>query len=503
MRSRQFVTPHRRIDLKESVASRIAECLEANRQGKEATVSGYSSDKFVQMDSVQKLLRFLSRPCADQGAESFESVEESLHDLTCAMEAELLGAELARHDESAKEISLNGVLYRWKSSNGMTYQAACGEVRITRSVYVPRGSDGGRAVCPLELRAGIIESWTPRAARIMTKSVALMTPAEASSLLGEIGGLNPSTSSLDRLPKEVSEKWEAQRVEFEAEVRSEETVSPYAVTMVISLDGVLAPMKGTGRRETRAAEGKQAKGPAGYREVGCGTVSLYDADGERLETKRFARMPEPNKKTLKQQLTAEARSIMATMPGLTVLFVCDGAVDNWTFVEDLKRELGIDDIHEVLDAFHVLERIKKALDTYHGEGSPKSKGVFEELRETLIEQEDGIKTVLRALRYRRNKCRGNKRRIIEEQIQYLQRHQHLMPYAALRKQKLPIGSGVVEAACKTLVTQRLKRSGMSWGHEGGQAVITLRALIQSGRWESAWRLIANEYVVAVDDNRAA
>ncbi|HKY31488.1 MAG TPA: hypothetical protein VJV23_03045, partial [Candidatus Polarisedimenticolia bacterium] len=51
----------------------------------------------------------------------------------------------------------------------------------------------------------------------------------------------------------------------------------------------------------------------------------------------------------------------------------------------------------------------------------------------------------------------------------------------------------VEAACKTLVTQRLKRSGMRWRHEGGQAILTLRALCQSDRFERGWNLLATTY----------
>ena len=68
-----------------------------------------------------------------------------------------------------------------------------------------------------------------------------------------------------------------------------------------------------------------------------------------------------------------------------------------------------------------------------------------------------------------------------------------MRYASLRAQHLPIGSGVVEAACKTLVSQRVKRSGMRWRTAGGQAILTLRALCQSERFERAWSLLGETY----------
>jgi hypothetical protein len=68
-----------------------------------------------------------------------------------------------------------------------------------------------------------------------------------------------------------------------------------------------------------------------------------------------------------------------------------------------------------------------------------------------------------------------------------------MHYALYLQQGWPIGSGVVEAACKTLVTQRMKQSGMSWGQRGGQAILTLRSLIQSDRWNQAWPLVRTSF----------
>jgi hypothetical protein len=71
-----------------------------------------------------------------------------------------------------------------------------------------------------------------------------------------------------------------------------------------------------------------------------------------------------------------------------------------------------------------------------------------------------------------------------------------MDYAAYQARGLPIGSGRVEAACKTLATQRLKRSGMSW-RDGKQAILTIRSLQQSGRWSAAWGLLSAHFRVPV------
>ena len=63
----------------------------------------------------------------------------------------------------------------------------------------------------------------------------------------------------------------------------------------------------------------------------------------------------------------------------------------------------------------------------------------------------------------------------------------MMDYATQVNKQLPIGSGVTEAACKTLVKQRLCGSGMRWKDKGAKVILSLRALVQSkGRWQQFW-----------------
>jgi hypothetical protein len=99
--------------------------------------------------------------------------------------------------------------------------------------------------------------------------------------------------------------------------------------------------------------------------------------------------------------------------------------------------------------------------------------------------------VIRALVYLKGK--HPRRRRIAQVLGYFRRHRHRMRYAELRGRHLPIGSGVIEAACKTLASQRLKRSGMRWCHAGGQAILTLRALVQSERFEQGWAMLSATY----------
>ena len=97
------------------------------------------------------------------------------------------------------------------------------------------------------------------------------------------------------------------------------------------------------------------------------------------------------------------------------------------------------------------------------------------------------------MRYQRDQARTNKRKRLQAELTYFRNQRHRMRYAEFIRQGLPIASGVMEASCKTLVTQRLKRSGMAWAMPGGQAILTLRSLIQSNRWPPAWDLLRADF----------
>jgi len=460
------------------------------------------SDVFLHSSSAQRIAEFIQQRRASWAAQTdlaevgqFENFEQDLHTLIMALECELVSEELARYDIQAPDIEVAGQAYRCSVSLPETYLTAAGRVTVQRHLYHPVDAKGP-GICPLELRSGIIAGYfTPRAARQGAFAMAHLTPGESAAMFGELGNMQPSRSSLDRLTKVLSPHWESQRVSWEGQLRQTETVPAAATVMAISVDGVLAPMRGADQPAPAAPPGKHASGPSGYKEVGCGTVTLYDPAAERLQTVRYARMPEGKKATLQHQLETEVASILALQPTLRRVHLADGAKDNWRLLVDLESQLPAPAQAplEIVDFYHACEHLKTGCDAAWGESTQASQTYFERLKTWLKESENGAERVIRTLRFQWSLASGPKQKRLEGELTYFRNQQARMHYAEYLRLHLPIASGVMEAACKTLVTQRLKRSGMAWTHAGGQAILTLRSLIQSNRWRSAWSLLSADF----------
>ena len=424
----------------------------------------------------------------------FAAFERDLHSRVMALEREVLAEEFAQADVTADAIEVGGTVYRRVVRCEDTYVTAAGPVRVERSLYKDRTREDEHSICPMELRLGIIEArWTPLAAELATWVVSQLTPASAAELFARVGNMTPSKSSLDRLPKQLLRVTEVDREAFEAALRKDELVPENTAVVAVSLDGVLAPMKDGERQDKRAdaaAAGKLTKGPAGYREVGCGTISMYDADGDLLRVVRMARMPEEKKATLKAMLQAELSAVFKQRPALRLVKLADGAKDNWTF---LSGALPAGD--EILDFYHAAEHLSAAMGAAYGEGTIGARHQFELKRHVLRHDDNGAEAVIRSLAYLARKHPGAAK--IRTVLEYFRNNRGRMLYAKAAAENLPIGSGVVEAACKTLVAQRLKLSGMRWSNDGGQAILNLRAWQQSDRFDSAWALMAAQYKAEV------
>ena len=406
----------------------------------------------------QRVQALLKRHEASQEL-GFEELEHELHALFTHAECAATSEALERHDVDLPHVFIDAEKHHRAHRCEKTYLCAVGPVTAMRTLY--RARPGERAVAAMERKVGIVEGyWTPHAARQGAMLTAHLVPREAEEVLGVLGNMTPSKSSLDRLPKALSARWEAQRPQFEARVREETLeVADTACTVAVSLDGVMAPMK---------------TGGGGYREASCASVRCTARESSPV---RMARMPEsPRPWWARRSRRCWVR------PDLRL----PRSERQLTFLSRVLPE-GV----ELIDFFHAAQHLSDAFDAAYGANDPKAVAQFEKYRHLLRYDDDGVAQVIRALRHLRSKHPECER--IAQVLGYFRNNRHRMGYAEAKGQGLPIGSGVVEATCKTLVTERLKRSGMRWSERGGQAILTLRALLQSHRFESGWSLLLQTY----------
>jgi hypothetical protein len=441
------------------------------------------------LDGIRKFLDTHAM-AGKTGAREFYDFEKALHERLLEAEREIVADVMAASDVDADAIEVEGRVLRRVLRSSQTYMTACGEVEVERWLYKDRADPTAHALAALDLRLGIVEGfWTTRAAEHASWVVTQMTPKKAEDLFARVGNMEPSKSSLDRLPKAMGERWEQQREEFEQVLREALVVPEGTRTITVSIDGVLAPIDGgnspTKVRSTAAAEGRQSKGPAGYREIGCATLAFCDEEGDLLSAIRFGRAPEPKKLALKDTLRRDLAHVLAQRPDLRLCKVTDAGNDNWEFCDSLPEG------PTILDFYHATEHLAAAIAAVHGDGTMTTRHKLESLRERLLLEDDGVDAVISALVYL--KRRNPKTKRVAEVLSYFRKNRHRMHYAKWKREGFMIGSGVVEAACKTLVAQRLKLSGMRWSSHGAQAILTMRGWDQSERFDEAWALVAATY----------
>jgi len=364
-----------------------------------------------------------------------------------------------------------------------------GWVETKRPLF--RKTRNGATRCLVAERANLVHGkWTPRAAKAASIATTELSFERSEQFFEQMGGMAPCKTLLIGLDRFLSDLWEADREQHEQQVREAAAIPTEAVACAVSLDGVMINMVGSDRAEKKAqakAAGKAAKGPSGHKEASVGVLSFYNADGDRLATWRMGRMPEPDKATTKAWVEAELTHVRDQRPDLKVLAAADGAANNWTYLESLEPD------EQVVDYYHTTEHLHRHLSLANGASTLDTQEKFREMKGTLLEEKGGAKIVFAELRRLQESAgtlpKSATKKTGKRQPTFFERHHERMNYAELRERNLPIGTGVTEGTCRYLVVDRLRRSGMAWSEAGGQAVMTLRSLAVSDRYDAAWTVL--------------
>jgi hypothetical protein len=425
---------------------------------------------------------------------SFIDIEKNIVSVFMQAAAETIGHCLSAYDMDCPSIEYQGRQYDINSKNELEYFTAAGKVKVSRSLY--RNRFLKNSICPLNLNAGIIENnWTAQAAKIATFGTAEMSPYTAERLFKEMGGMCPSKSSLDRLPKKLHNTLEYNREHICSEMREQTSIPGEAVKIGLSLDGVHVPIqklkgksryrRSSGFTETRGCYFLIDDDYSTYKEASCGTVSYFDEEGRLLRTQYYGRMPEERKVKLKNLLEKHVKEDLKLRPDLELVAIADGAKDNWTYIDTT-----FPDAVKVLNFYHAAEHLKKAIDILFTDGK-QALDLFEKYRSILRHSKKGINIVIDFLESQYDSNLNHE--ILLREINYFKSNALRCNYAEHADNNRPIGSGIVESACKTLVTKRLKCSGMAWRWKGGQAILNFRSHLKSNLFDQLWNVIYGMY----------
>jgi len=403
-------------------------------------------------------------PLSGSMLQAEEAIQDGLN------EVGLLATEekLKQFDTDGSPIHLGSVRMTSKGQFAQDYETPYGTASVLRHVY--QTSEGGKTFCPLEENARMVLNATPKFAKLVSYKYA---EAGADAVVDDLQECHHRTIS-KRYVKSLGD-----------------TVGTYAVAKEETWDYALPDFERPCASIAIGVDGTcmllQAEG---WRVAMTGTIAFYDAQGERLHTIYSGATPEYGKEKFHTKFRREVERVKEAYPNVPYLGLGDGAADNWSYLKPMTD-------HQTLDFYHASEYVGKAAAVmFKGKGARNKE-----------EREAWLGDQLHQLKHKRGAA-GRLFSLLEEYVSttvlkntedattmlatitYLQNQKGRMNYSYSVERNWPIGSGVTEAACKTLIKQRLCKSGSRWKDDGALAVLSIRALrLTPGRWHEFWHNI--------------
>jgi hypothetical protein len=402
---------------------------------------------------------------------------------------------LESYDRPEPQLEHQGQTLRYKVVSPKTFLTSLGTITLQRRLY--QADAGGLSYVPLDHRWDMAGHFAVEEVRqAVCFALAHMTAGEAEPLLRLCSLFQPSATAIQHIVDKVSAEIEPHREPWDTTIRAR--VEPPAETKVLvaSLDGTNVLLREPGVRRGRPQERPRGEPDepknATYKNAMVGTISFYGAvpagtEGpERLRSLYTARMPQEGALTFKQDFERQLAIVEKPLdPRVCKVLLCDGHRVLWNYADHQAR---FDDYEKLVDFYHTDEHLSHAAEALFGKHSGAAQRWYEKYRGVLLEQDDGVRSVRRSLAYygRTRRRSADRRQALGTERTFFRRNQHRMAYASFRRRGLPIGSGPVEAACKSIVKTRLCRSGMRWSREGGQRILNFRCYAKSGLWNEFW-----------------
>lgn len=428
--------------------------------------------------------------------ESAHGVTEGIQQAIAAVGRAAFGAYLEAKEEKEDVVAVGGETFRFKYRWKKQFHTLWGAMAIERGIY--QNASDTKTFVPLDAAWGMKDEFmTMEVREAVAFSSAHVTPEETHALLEKSALFHPHPTQIKRCLEKMGDRITAHRGELDEQIRQDEPVPERTRVLAASLDGANVLLNEPGVKKGRPAErptgDKAQTTKTSYHNAMVGSVSFYGEVPEgakspqRLAARYTSHMPEECAPSFKEKFEAELAAAEQKLPGEVIkVLVCDGARPLWNYIEQNRQ---FDGYEKIIDYWHSLEHLSLAAEALFGKGSNEAADWYGKYAKKLKEEDNGARSVLHSMDYFEKTRRLSKsaRKDLATQRTFFRRNCGKMDYAGFRRRGLPIGSGPVEAACKTLIKARLCRSGMRWSRQGGQRILDLRTYVKSNRWNAFWK----------------
>lgn len=343
------------------------------------------------------------------------------------------------------------------------------------------------SIFPLEMLLGLNHGATPALVDWLGRKMAEAGATQQrvlQQLRAELGvsmGVKRLRACVDQLSAAMSELRQAHQVEALLESLDQASKSRGSRKPVLSVgrDGITLRQHQYGFFEVATAA----------------TISVYDRAGKRLTTVYLAWPPELGQATMDSMLTELLRECFDRWHGPLprLAYVADSGSNESSYYESTLRWMAHPRTGErlrwqrVVDYYHVSERVWAMAHALFGKETREANAWARRMLKAL-KKPSGASRVLHsaASHFHRRELRSSREKDFWKAYHYIQKRTRFLRYSEYASNHIPIGSGVTEAACKTIFTQRLKLSGMRWSFEGARTILNLRVILLSKTWRSTY-----------------
>lgn len=414
------------------------------------------------------------------GRYDLEALETHTRDVMLRCGARALEGLLEAEDGSAlgRACPCGGV-FRNRKRQSKTVRTLLGSVRMTHTHQ--RCASCGTWRAPEDVVLDVAHTgFSPGLRRAMAQTAGEVCFEKTAGFLDSLAGVRVDAKDVERVAEAVGRDILARQEHAIPHALEGHSPAPAQSpdTLYIADDGTGVPMR---RKETQGRPGKHPDGIARTREAKLGalfTQVTTDGEGHPIREARSTTYVGKieSADTFGPRLFAEA-----TRRGLEharrVAVLGDGAVWIWNLADEyFPGAVQIVDYRHAQEHLGVIAKLVVPDDE-------KARKMWEKPLADLLWDGDipALTTALREI-----PLEGKNREILATTIDYFNTNRQRMRYRLFREQALFIGSGVVEAGCRSLIGQRLKCSGMHWSVSGANAIIALRCCLESNRFEEYW-----------------